>query len=81
MHVLPSGFVKIRYYGILANRNKKTKLALSRQLTQSPIYSPKYEGLSAIEIMSLLLEVDVTLCPACSKGILKTRLSFIGAVP
>ena len=26
-HILPSGFHKIRYYGILATRNRKTKLA------------------------------------------------------
>ena len=30
MHVLPKGFVKIRHYGLLANRNKKTKLELCR---------------------------------------------------
>lgn len=81
MHILPSGFVKIRYYGLLANRNKKTKLTLSRILTQSPLYSPKYAGLSILEIMSLLLEVDVTLCPACSKGTLKPKLSLHGTVP
>ena len=28
MHILPKGFVKIRHYGLLANRNKKTKLKL-----------------------------------------------------
>jgi hypothetical protein len=28
MHILPKGFVKIRHYGLLANRNKKTKLRL-----------------------------------------------------
>ena len=26
MHILPKGFVKIRHYGLLANRNRKTKL-------------------------------------------------------
>ena len=26
LHVLPTGFMKIRYYGILSNRNKSTKL-------------------------------------------------------
>ncbi len=31
-HVLPRGFVKIRHYGLLANRHRKQKLALCRRL-------------------------------------------------
>jgi Putative transposase/Transposase zinc-binding domain len=31
-HVLPKGFVKIRHYGLLANRHRQEKLALSRRL-------------------------------------------------
>jgi hypothetical protein len=31
-HVLPKGFVKIRHYGLLANRQRAAKLQLSRQL-------------------------------------------------
>lgn len=76
MHVLPRRFVKIRHYGLLANRNKKTKLALSRQLTRSPTYMPKFEGLSIIEILSLLVGKDVTVCPACHKGKLQTLYSL-----
>ncbi len=67
MHVLPKGFVKIRHYGLLANRNKKTKLTLCRKLTKSLVYQPIFEGLSTIEIVSLLLKKDVLLCPACKK--------------
>lgn len=65
MHILPKGFVKIRHYGLLANRNKKTKLVLCRKLTKSPVYKPKFEGLSTIEVLSILINKDVTLCPAC----------------
>jgi hypothetical protein len=46
IHVLPRKFVKVRTYGLLANRNKKTKLALCRKLTKRPLYKPKFEGLS-----------------------------------
>jgi hypothetical protein len=45
MHVLPKGFVKIRHYGILANRNKQTKLELCRKLTLIPVYKSRFEGL------------------------------------
>jgi hypothetical protein len=68
MHVLPKRFVKVRYYGILSNRSRKTKLKLCKKLTASQTYKPKYEGLSKIEIVSLLLGRDVTTCPACEKG-------------
>lgn len=71
MHILPKGFVKIRYYGILANRNKKTKLLLCRKLTQSPSCKPRFEGLNTVEALSLLLGKDVSICPACGKGKLK----------
>src|SRR3954447_26874828 len=32
MHVLPSGFVRIRHYGLLANRHRQEKLARCRDL-------------------------------------------------
>jgi hypothetical protein len=32
MHVLPSGFVRIRHYGLLANRHRRDKLARCREL-------------------------------------------------
>jgi Putative transposase/Transposase zinc-binding domain len=76
MHVLPRGFVKIRHYGLLANRNKKTKLALSRKLTCSPTYKPKFEGLETIEILCILVGRDVTVCPVCNEGKLRTSYSL-----
>ena len=68
MHILPKGFVKIRYYGILANRNKKTKLVLCRKLSGSRLYKPRFEGLKRPQIASLLLGYDITLCPSCRQG-------------
>ena len=76
MHVLPKGFVKIRHYGILANRNKKTKFELCRKLSFSPTYKPKYEGLTTVEILCLLVGKDVTVCPVCREGKLKHAHSF-----
>jgi hypothetical protein len=32
LHVLPKGFVRLRYYGLLANRGRKDNIALCRQL-------------------------------------------------
>lgn len=77
MHVLPKGFVKIRHYGLLASRNKKTKLALCRKLTGTPAYKPVFEGLSILEVVCLLAGRDVTVCPACRKGSLERVHSFL----
>jgi len=81
MHVLPKGLVKIRHYGLLANRNKKTKLALCRKLTCSPAYKSKFEGLKTIEILCCLLGRDVTICPACNKGKLQRVYSLAPVAP
>ena len=76
MHVLPKGFVKVRHYGLLANRNKKTKLELCRQLTLSPSCKPQFEGLTTIEVLCRLLGRDVLLCPSCMKRKLQIVYSF-----
>jgi len=68
MHMLPRGFVKVRYYGLLASRNKKTKLALCQKLTRTLSYQPVFEGLSTLEIACLLAGRDVTACPKRQKG-------------
>jgi hypothetical protein len=36
LHVLPSGFHRIRHYGLLANANRKTHIATARQLLNQP---------------------------------------------
>jgi len=76
MHVLPKGFVKIRHYGLLANRIKQAKLELSRKLTGSPACQAKFEGLTTPEILLVLIGKDVTLCPVCGKGKLTAVYSF-----
>lgn len=81
MHVLPKGFVKIRYYGVLANRNKKTKLALCRTLTASPEYKPRFEGMKTVDILCLLLQRDVRMCPACGQGRLRGVATLKAASP
>ena len=55
LHVLPSGFVRIRHYGFLANRVCQEKLALCRALledkaTPEPVESePSAEPKEAVE--------------------------------
>ena len=74
-HVLPTGFVKIRYYGIMACRNKKSKLSLCRKLSKSKTYKALFTGLSKAEVIKKIYGKDITVCPCCKFGIL--RKSFI----
>lgn len=72
MHILPKGFVKIRYYGIFSNRTKKVKLAICRNIIKGNYSKPLLEGLTAAQIIFLLFGVDVYKCPKCSSRNLKT---------
>lgn len=40
LHVVPRGFMRIRHYGILANRHRKQKLARCRELLGVPAIAP-----------------------------------------
>ena len=68
LHVLPNGFMRIRYFGFLANRHRTQKLKLCRELlSQSP-------GESTLKSMdwkhryAALTGKEVDLCPLCGKG-------------
>ena len=68
MHVLPCGFVKIRYYGVLAVRYRKTLLVLCQKLTRTVLCEPKLKGLKPAEVVYVLFGIDVSLCPCCKSG-------------
>jgi hypothetical protein len=63
IHVLPKGFLKIRHYGFLGNRNKSKKLILCKRLTHTAIMKKKKA--STLELISKLLGRDICKCPAC----------------
>ena len=66
IHILPPKFMKIRYYGILGNRNKKKKLLKCKILTRTKIYKKK--ELPTLELLKKVLGKDFNLCPNCKKG-------------
>ena len=63
MHVLPSGFQKIRHYGILSNRNRKTKLLLCQKLTG--VSAMEKIKLNARELILKYISIDISLCKEC----------------
>lgn len=44
LHVLPKGFVRIRYYGLLANGHRREKIARCRELLSSNASSHLHDG-------------------------------------
>jgi putative transposase/transposase-like zinc-binding protein len=74
LHVLPDGFVKIRYYGLLANRTRKGNIALCRELLgESKIETRDNDVPETWQEHFLRVSgVDVTTCPVCKKGRLIT---------
>ena len=74
MHVLPSGFTKIRHYGFLSSRGKQKKLRICKLQTGTKLV-PK-EKLSAEQIIQKLIGRKPSQCPLCGySGLLKTGLS------
>ena len=68
MHVLPKGFYKIRYYGILATANIHTKRQQAIALSGKIIWLPRLEGLTACEVYRTLTGNDPVRCPKCKEG-------------
>ncbi|MBW1708041.1 MAG: IS91 family transposase [Deltaproteobacteria bacterium] len=68
LHILPNGFMKIRYFGFLAHTNKRACIPLLRQLI-NPNIEPAERIIETVQEMMLRLAgIDISLCPACSKG-------------
>ena len=85
IHVLPGGFQRIRYYGLLGNRHRDAKLARCRELLgmsrlepvdgkASDDYRDHYEKLTGASLCE---------CPACHRGrmVLLRVLSPIATAP
>jgi len=68
LHVLPSGFMRIRHYGFLSNRNRNEKLPLCRNLIEAAESDPAPLASPETEIGDILKIDDPPICPSCKKG-------------
>jgi hypothetical protein len=84
LHVLPSGFQRIRSYGFLANRYRQVKIELCRKLLGAPVpvvavdvsdqsidYRDRYQRLTGLSLRD---------CPHCGKGQMVRIESFTAGV-
>jgi len=76
LHSLPKGFVRIRHYGFLANRNRRTNLQVIRKLLKLPTELLKIQA-SLEEMMLQLTGIDITTCPCCKKG----QMQLLAEIP
>ena len=86
LHVLPSGFLKVRYFGIVANVHRKKNIVTANQLLSEEKQVQKQEDIEDGnqvwekqdtiwgEIMEKIKEHSKLNCPVCKKG----RMRFAG---
>lgn len=78
LHILPAGFVRIRYYGLHHSSARKEKLPRCRSLLGLPAALPVIPPLSLLAWLEQVLgEAAVDLCPYCgAQGSLYKRTEF-----
>jgi hypothetical protein len=71
LHIVPDGFVRIRHFGLLANRTRQAKLARCRELL-APSPAPAAPlGESVQALMLRLTGIDIARCAVCPQGRLR----------
>ena len=70
LHVLPARFVRIRHFGLLANRNRKDNIVLCRKILGGCKTATKEKVMKETwqEQLFRICGIDVTTCPVCQKG-------------
>jgi len=69
LHVLPARYVRIRHFGLLANRNRKDNIAVCRKIMGSKTITKENAKLETWqELLRRICGIDVNVCPVCQKG-------------
>ncbi len=68
LHVLPKGFMKIRYFGFLSNIKKKKYIPIIRQLIKPMVKLLRKIKETVQQIMLRVTGIDIICCPQCKKG-------------
>jgi len=77
LHVLPAGFMRIRHYGIIANRAKSAKLAQARSALDLPSIPPPRPPESIAAFWLRVAQIDPHQCPHCRIG----RMVWLASLP
>jgi hypothetical protein len=68
LHILPQGFPKIRYFGFLANRHRRSRLSLCRQILNAPSPETDPQLLDWKACHEALTAEAHHICPVCHRG-------------
>jgi hypothetical protein len=67
LHVLPIGFMRIRHFGLFANRARAAKLGAARAALQQSAPAPLVAE-TPVEFMRRVRGIDITRCTHCHQG-------------
>ena len=76
LHVLPAGFMRIRHYGLIANRTKRARLAAARAALDHPPAAQPQQPESVEAFWLRVARLDIHQCAHCHAG----RMVVIGAI-
>jgi hypothetical protein len=79
LHVLPTGFMKIRHYGFMANRFRGSKLALIRKLLEVAVEPPAETVSAPPAEANGKAETPGQVCRHCQQGRLHIVLRLLPA--
>ena len=79
IHILPKGFKKVRFYGFMANRCRKSMLVLCRMLLGYSIAEQQEVDEKLNDTAFLFWKyfgIDISKCPDCEKGHLVLKMGY-----
>ena len=80
LHVVPRGFMRIRHFGLLANRTRRATLRQCRDLLGQP--PPADAGPDSVAVLLLRLTgVDLSRCPVCGEGRMQITTLVVQVLP
>lgn len=80
LHIVPRGFMRIRHFGLLANRTRCATLSHCRQLLDQPPPPPSAVEPTA-DLIWRLTGVDLLRCPVCGQGRMQMTATLLPVAP
>jgi hypothetical protein len=79
LHIVPDRFVRIRHFGLLANRRRRPALTQCRTLLAPP--PPRLPPPESVrDLLLRLTGIDIERCPVCEQGLLR-RVQRLAPAP
>jgi hypothetical protein len=80
LHVVPRGFMRIRHFGLLANRTRRAAITRCRALLGQPPPGDTPSASVAV-LLHRLTGVDLSCCPVCREGRMHSTVIVVRVAP